>query len=152
YAARVYLPKQTPSWRTMLALFPIVQAMLLHGTKAAVRVRHDQVAQRYSTRTVVLVNQGLCFRKSSPAATCAGWFCREGSIHLTRCLCVLLLMFASCGAYSGKATAPKKPCKPSLSACPLSGCLTPDSSDGVENILKHHRPKADADKLSALTV
>jgi hypothetical protein len=51
------------------------------------------------------------------------------------------------------ASTPKKgPCKSSLSACPLSGCAEPSSADGVENILKHHQPPVNEEKLSLLTV
>lgn len=70
-----------------------------------------------------------------------------------KCFCIWIVALIFCSPYaSGAAPKQKKACKPSLSACPSSGCATPNSPDGVENVLKHHQPKADVDKLSSLTV
>ena len=47
--------------------------------------------------------------------------------------------------------ATKKPCHPSLSTCPDSGCKDATSPDGVENVLKHHHPEP-PDNLVTLTI
>src|SRR6266702_6924443 len=71
---------------------------------------------------------------------------RQWRMRLTRYPEILVLVLTFCslpyaGASSKQKT--KEACHSPLSACPAWGCAGKDSPDGVENVLKHHRPKTD---------